>query len=319
MPSPSPSTTVQRPDLGETLMEYDLQASQAGFRGLELMPAKEVAEQSANIGRIPIEQLLNESDTKRQSGGGYAEDTFEFDEFFYATQEHGFAVPVDDRLQKQYRRFFDAEVVASRRARYKVLANQEKRVCTKLTTNATYTTAAAAVAWSTPATAAPVTDVLNRLLAVRAACGIVPNTVAMDWEAFMRLRECAQVLDRLKYAGIDDPKDVSENALATLFNVKKFVVLGAQRNTANPKAAASLSSMWDRTKVGVGVTAMGEDVIEPAVGRSFHWSEDGSNIGSTIEQYYSDEKRCWKYRARMDIDERVIYPECWQLITGVLA
>jgi hypothetical protein len=52
--SPSPSQAVGRPDLGATLVEFDVMANQAGFVGLQLMPVVEVAEPSANIGRIPI-------------------------------------------------------------------------------------------------------------------------------------------------------------------------------------------------------------------------------------------------------------------------
>lgn len=321
MPSPSPSTTIQRPDLGATLMQYDLQASMAGFRGLELMPVMEVAEQSANIGRIKLSQLLSEAETARQSGGGYNRDNFTFDEFFYATQEHGFEVPLDERLTRIYRRFFDAEVVATARARHKVLANQEKRICTKLCDSGSFTNEAAAAVWSNHSSATPIADVRKRLIAVRAACGLIPNVVAMDWEAYMHACECDEVLDRIANTNPNQPKLVNEQSLATVFNVEKVIVFGSQKNTANPKAAPSLSSHWTRTVVGVGVRSMGgdNDLINPSVGRSFHWSEDGSQIGATIEQYRSDEKRCDVIRARMDIDERVIYSECWQLTTGVLS
>lgn len=316
--SPSPSTAIGRPDLGATLEEFDLQANQAGFVGLKIFPVVEVAEQSANIGKIPIEQLLQEQETNRASGGGYREGNFTFSDFSYATEEHGWTERIDERNARIYRRFFDAEVVGARRARNFVLQNLEKRIVAAATNVASFVDVAATVAWSTPATAVPITDVLNRMIAVRAASGMTPNTVVMDWEAFMRARETAQVIDRLKYSGHTDPKNVTENALAQVFNVKRVIVSGGIRNTA-PEGGLTLTAQWPRATVAVGYVAESDDVAEPGVGRVFHWSADGSNIGTILESYYVEDVRATKIRARMETDELVVYNEAWELITGVLA
>lgn len=318
MSSPTPSTAIGRPDLGATLEEFDLEASRNGFVGLKLFPVVEVAEQSANIGKIPIEQLLQESETNRASGGGYSRGTYTFTDFSYATEEHGREEPVDDRLSRIYRRYFDAEVIATKRARDAVLRNLERRITTALTTNASFTTGAASVVWSTAATATPVTDILTRMKAVRTASGMVPNTVVMDWEAFLACIETAQVIDRLKYAGYDDPKNIGPNALAQVFKVEQVLIAGGIRNTANEAKTFSGASIWDKTKVGVGYVARTNDVAEPCVGRTFHWSADGSDIGAVIETYRDETKRCDIVRARMDTDELTCYSECWQLLTGAL-
>jgi hypothetical protein len=315
--SPSPSTAVGRPDLAATLTEFDIQANQAGFVGLQLFPVVEVAEQSANIGKIPIEQLLQDQETTRASGGGYREGNFTFTDFSYATEEHGWTERIDERNARIYRRFFDAEVVAARRARNFVLQNFEKRVVTAATATGTFTNAAATAVWSNVATGVPITDVLTRTIAVRNASGMTPNVVVMDWEAFMRCRETNQVIDRLKYAGIDDPKMVTANALAQLFNVRRVIISGGLKNTA-AEGGLTLAAQWTKTVVAVGYVAETDDVAEPCVGRTMHWSEDGSNIGTILESYWHEDTRATKIRARMETDELVMYPECWQLITGVL-
>jgi len=315
--SPSPSQAVGRPDLGATLVEFDVQANQAGFVGLKLAPVIEVAEQSANIGRIPIEQLLQIQDTARASGGGYRRGNFKFDDFSYATREHGWEEPVDDRNSRIYRRYFDAEVVAARRARNFVVQNHEIRTVSALTNTGTFTNVARSVAWTTPATAVPVTDVLNRIKAVRLASGMTPNTVVMDYEAMLAAVETAQVIDRLKYAGYDDPKDIGPNALAQLFKVKQVIISGGLKNGA-AEGGLSLSACWPKDVIGVGYIAETDDVAEPCASRTFHWSADGSSIGAILESYRDETKRCDVIRARMETDEKVMYPECWQLITGAL-
>jgi len=322
MSSPSPSTALQRPDLGATMEQIDLDASRSGFVGLRLMPVAEVAQQSANIGKIPVAELLRDADTRRASTGGYSRSDFQFGEYFYATDDHGHEVPIDDRLKKIYRRYFDAEVVATKRARDVVLRGHEKRVCTKLVATGSFTNAAAGTIWSTHASADPVADILTRKLAVRAACGIVPNVVAMDWEAFQHARECESILDRLKYAGFQNPEasKITAAVLAQVFDVDEVIVAGGQRNSAarNETQSLTMTSLWTKTVVGVGVRAMSMDLQEPSVGRTFHWSEDGSDIGTTIETYRDETTRGDIVRARFDVDERVHYSECWQLITGVL-
>lgn len=316
--SPSPSQAVSRPDLGATMEEFDLMANQSGFVGLQIFPVVEVAEQSANIGRIPIEQLLQTQDTSRASGGTYREGNFTFDDFSYNTSDHGWVERVDERNKRIYRRYFDAEVVAAKRARNIVLQNHEIRVVTAATNIATYTNAPAAVAWTSPATATPVTDVLTRLKAVRAASGMTPNTVVMDFDAFLAAIETAQVIDRLKYAGYDDPKDVGEEALAKIFKVRRVIVSGGQKNTA-AEGGLNLNPCWPKATVAVGYVATSNDVAEPSVGRTFHWAEDGSNIGTILESYWDEDSRSNKIRARMETGEKVMYQECWQLITGAVA
>ena len=313
--SPSPSAAVGRPDLGATLVEFDVQANQAGFVGLKILTVIEVAEQSANIGRIPIEQLLQIQETARASGGGYRRGNFKFDDFSYATKEHGWEEPVDDRNQRIYRRYFDAEVIAAKRARNFVVQNHEIRSVALLTNTGAFANAAAAAAWSVKATADPVADVLNRVKAIRLASGMTPNTVVMDYETFINACETASVIDRLKYAGVDDPKNIGQEELAKLFKVRRVLVSGGLKNTA-AEGGLTLSACWPKTSVGVGFVADDQDVATPCVGRTFHWSADDSTIGALLESYRDETKRCDVIRARMETDEKVIYPECWQIITG---
>jgi hypothetical protein len=315
--SPSPSQAVGRPDLGATLVEFDVQANQAGFIGLQLFPVIEVAEQSANIGRIPIEQLLQTQDTSRASGGGYRRGNFSFDDFSYATKEHGWEEPIDQRNKRIYRRYFDAEVVAAKRARNFVVQNHELRCVALATNTATFVDAAATAVWSSKSTATPVTDVLTRIKSVRSNSGLVANTVAMDYDAYLAALETDEVIDRLKYNGLTDVKQVSLNDLAKLFKVQRVLVSGAVKNTA-AEGGLTLAASWTKTIVGVGHVAMDSDVATPGLGRTFHWSEDGSEIGAVLETYYEEPIRSDVVRARMETDEKVMYPEAWELITGAL-
>ena len=61
MPNPSEALATQRPDLAQSLEEFDLEADRAGFIGLDILPVFEVDVQAGNFGIIPLEQLLQEN------------------------------------------------------------------------------------------------------------------------------------------------------------------------------------------------------------------------------------------------------------------
>jgi hypothetical protein len=63
--------------------------------------------------------------------------------------------------------------------------------------------------------------------------------------------------------------------------------------------------------------ATDQDIRTPCVARTFHWSEDGSQIGGTVETYYDDPRRSNIVRVRHQVDELVLYPETGHLISNV--
>ena len=71
MPSPTSALSTQRPDLAASLEGFDLMMDAEGFIGHRVMPRTPVARQSGNFGKIPIEQLLQNRETKRAPGSGY--------------------------------------------------------------------------------------------------------------------------------------------------------------------------------------------------------------------------------------------------------
>jgi hypothetical protein len=56
---------------------------------------------------------------------------------------------------------------------------------------------------------------------------------------------------------------------------------------------------------------------EPCIGRTFHWSEDGSQVGGAVEEYYSDEVRADIIRVRHDTDEVIMYPQAGHLLSNI--
>lgn len=318
--SPAPTSAISnlRPDLKDALTEFDLQRNEMSMIGLDVLPPIDVALQSGTFPKIQIASLLRAVATARNSNGTYAQSDFEFTTDSYTTSEHGLEVPVDERNKRLYQHMIDSELIAARLSRHGLLLNQERRVAAAIFNTSTWTPTNAATAWATVGSAVPLTDVEARVQALYDA-GIIANTLIMSWKTFRNLRNTSQIIDRITANGAGRPakaEDVTIEMLKSVFALPKILVGGAQYNSANEGQAAAISSVWSDGLVAVARTAdgAGSTLEDPSVGRTFHWSADGSQIGGTFESYYSNEKRGDVVRNRMETQEKVVYSTALQLI-----
>ena len=318
----SPSELV-RADLALEMDELNLMANERGLIGLEVFPACEVQLNPAQFAKIPIEVLLAPADDTRTSAGGYNRSLGKFEMDNYQTQEHGLEEVVDDREAKIYGRYFDAEQKAANRKRHALLLNLERRIATAALAASTNTPAAASVLWSTAASAVPINDVDTARLLVRSTCGMIPNCVAMTFEAFLNVRRCAQIVDRVKYFGVsasvDDPYKIGPRALAAAFGVEEVLIAGAVYNTANEPQTAALASCWDRTKALVFYRDKSTDLREVTFGRTIHYTADGSNLSGGVEAYRDESVRANVVRVRMEYVPKLMREAAAAVITTVIA
>jgi hypothetical protein len=321
MPTPSSSLSTLRPDLAE-FYEFDLEMEKNGFISTKVLAVAETALQSDNPGKIPLEELLKPADTKRTSQGNYNRLTTRFETFAYATEENGIEHPVDERDERRYQHIIQAERVAADVAFATVMRNQEQRVADAVfnaTTFASYTTGITNE-WDDAANAVPVTDVEAAVQAVYDQSGLWANALVINRKVFRNLRNCESVIDRINSAGAGNPSkpaDVTTSMLAAVFDLPYILVAGASKNGAKEGQAASVSQIWSDEYAMVCRIATSENMREPCIGRTFHWGEDGSTIGGTFEEYYSEEARAKIIRVRHDTDEVIMYAQAGHLLSNV--
>ena len=321
MPRPDSATTIQRPDLGAIAYEYLQEASQRGFIGLEILPIFETPLQTSTYPIIKLESLIKLQETKRAPRADYNRSDYEFKDGYYACHEHGWEELVDDVEAAMYRRFFDAEVVATQRCIDTILRNQESRVASAVFSTANITnTAAAAIPWSTVATCVPRTNVLAAKAAMRAASGLTPNTMAISMKVFETLLLCKEIMDALKYTNPIEigGMEAQKRVLATYFGVDKFLVGNAIKDGAKKGQAASIADIWDDEYCGLfKVSDGGQDLKDPCLGRTFLWTED-SPENVVVEQYREEKKRSEVYRARHDVAEAFVFTGAGYLISNII-
>lgn len=322
MPAPTSSTTLQRPDLGAVAYEYMLEASERGFIGLSILPIFPVEKQSADYPKIPIEALIKIPETKRSPKGNYNRGDYEFETGTYACEEYGWEEPVDDGQAALYRRFFDAEEIATRRAVDIILRGQEARISAAVFNTGNITgTANVGTEWSTVATCTPRADVEANKLSMRAASGLLADTMVISYKVFRCLMRTAEILAAFRYTNPVElgGEEVQKALLAQYFGIGRVLVGGAIKDSAKKGQAVSIADLWDDEYCGLfKVSDGGQDLREPCLGRTFLWTADSpSNL--VTEQYREEQTRSWVYRVRQNVDEAFIFTGAGWLIGNIYA
>lgn len=317
MPAPSSSLATLRPDLA-SFLEYDLESDANGYVATQVLPVVNVAKASGNYGRIPIEQLLQDAEVGRNPRANYSRGNFEFDDASYTTREYGKEEVIDDNEAAMYSDYFNAEQIATLRAFSSVLRAAEQRVANAIFNTTTWSGAALytdASTWTAAGT--PLTDVEGAVQKVYDNSGLWPNAMIINRKTFRLLRNNTQVIDRIASSGAGNrnlASDVTVQMLAQAFDLDYIIVAGASRNTAKEGAAATPSQIWSSSFAMVCKIATGQDMREPCIGRTFHWSEDGSSIGGTVESYRDETVRGQVVRVRHQVAEVILYPEAGHLL-----
>ena len=340
-----PSTVITRIDLSSTFYEFDAKMQRKQFIGPRVLRPRMVGIQAADVGKIPIAQMLQKHDTNRATGSGYNRGDWKFDKFSYSCNEKGWEEPLDDRNIKIFQDIFDAETISAGRAEDIVMRDYEFDVATAVfntttfaSTSAPYTAgtggqcAAGAMGalsagnakWTAKSTCTPIDDVEYARRMVRLNGGLEPNAVILSRNSFWNAANSDQVVQRLKYSGHDDPKNITENMMAEVWQVPYVLVAGGIYNQANEGQALNAAFIWGDANVMVARVATTDDPREPCIGRTFMWAGDGPGAPGTgeeiavlVEEYREESRRGSVIRARNDRDLVLMYPQAGSLITGV--
>ena len=325
-PSPTSALGTLRPDLGGSLMQIDLDMDQQGLIANRVAPVIESERQAGTFGKMTVEQLLQTYDTTRTSSGDYNRITQNLGDANFATKEQGIEAPVDARNAAIYGAFFDAELLAAKRARDVVLRNREIRTAALLFNASTWTgaslTTAVGTEWSTASSATPITNVEAAIRKVWEGTGLWPNALIINRLVFRNLRNCAQIIERIAASGAGapvKPADITEQMIAQCFDLNYVIVAGSAKNSANAGQTRSIAQIWSSEYAMVARVAETDNIEEPCVARTIHWGGDGSQIGTAAETYEDPRSRSTIVRARHETQELVLYPEAAHLLSNITA
>lgn len=324
MTSPSTVLATLRPDLG-SLMEFDLERNRAGFIAYRVLPIIQVQLSASDFGRIPTEQLGKLNDVERNSRGGYNRINFTFTKDSYATKEYGLEGPIDKRNAKLYQNYLDAEMATAKLVLNNVLTKAEQRVAQAVFNTTTWTgaslTTGVSIPWSNKASSTPIDDVRAASQKVRDNCGRYANSLVINRKVFRNLQDNEQIIERITASGAGAPaksSDITAAMLAQVFDLEQVIVADSAYDVEAEGQTTVFGDIWDDEFAMVCIVASPSDGIErPCIGRTFHWDEDGSTPGGTVETYYEAAVRGDVVRVRHETHEKIIYPETGHLLSNI--
>jgi hypothetical protein len=322
MPAPKQALNGFRPDLG-MLLQFDMEMNRNGFIANQVAPVADVAEQSGTMGVIELKQFLKNPETGRDSRGNYNRTNYDFKDFTYATAENGIELPIDHRRAKIYRNWFDFEEMSARIALDTVLRGYEYRVANLLYNATTFASNKTDITeeWNDWTNAVPLDDVIKAKRSMWEATGLYPNSLIINRRQFDSLRRNAQIVEKIASSGAGEsvkPGKITQQMLADCFDLDQIVVADAARDSANEGQDVSIAPMWSDEYAMLARLARTDNPEEPCLSRTVHWSEDGSQIGGTIETYYEDASRGDIVRVRHETEEKIIYTALGHLFTNVI-
>lgn len=304
MPRSTASSAIYRPDLGISVLEY-AEGPTMGLIGTIVMPVFPVNKQSSSYPVVPKEALLKLPETARSPRSNYNRGDWEWERGIFSTVEHGWEEPVDDTE----RELLDleapgaADLVAALRGSNIIKKGQEKRIADTIFNASNFTAHAVTDEWDDVANATPIDDVKTGKLSFRSACGMLPDALIIAYSTFENLKNCEQIVNRLKYTfpGIDLNRMTSAQ-LAAVFDVPQVLIGGAVYDSAKKGASASISDIWSNEYAALVKIAKRGQFAEPGVGFTFLWTEDSAE-NPVVEQYREESRRSDVFRVRHNTDE----------------
>jgi len=318
----SNTAAVFRADLTNSLVE---QASEweSGLIGTRALPVVNV---EAKAGLYPVfnlaaGNLLRNEVKNRAPYATFPRGTRSYEQGTYATGEYGFEEAIDDVIQADMARYFNAEQLAAKLAMRKVALAHEIRAAAVInsTTNwGTATNSSVAYTIANIATFDIGLDVEESLERMRAKGENANNaTVIMSSAVFFRARASTKLQNRLRGIGIssDTILSVTEQAVAEALGVKEVLVGKNYYDASLEGKSFSSSAIWGNTWVWVGNVTAGGNVVNMFGGGgafTLNWGQYGPPL--SVETYRDEPIKSNIVRSAQHVAEKVVNSNAGTLI-----
>lgn len=113
-----------------------------------------------------------------------------------------------------------------------------------------------------------------------------PNRLGLGRAAFTALKNCGDLLERVKYSGSSaNPATVNERVLAELLGVEKILVFGSTYNAAEIGEPDDMRYICDPNCALLAYATDSPAIDEPSAGYSFTWDMLGDGNYMPVMQY----------------------------------
>ena len=263
-------------------------------------------------------QLLKNDVKNRAPYSAFARGTRAFNYESYNALEYGYEEAVDDTVTADISRFFDAEVIAAKLARRKLLLAHELRVSAAVFNTSNFTSTNSGTAYTTANLATfdvgqDVQEAIDRLLANGESSTNL--RVVIPYPVWTRIRASTKFQNRLRGVGLstDTILNASTEAAAQVFGVQEVLIGRASYDSAPEGITFSSSNVWANTYIWVGsVTESSSGYFGGGAGFTLNWSEYGPAVG--VFTYRDETIKSNIVRGSHYVAEKIVNANAGQLI-----
>ena len=322
MSQPSTATFNTREDLSLTIREFNHEMNERGYVGHRLMPPLARDEKNGKVPRIPLEQELQDFDTKRNPDGTFKRSRMEWEDDNYDTQSHGLEATLDDEVVARYDDLVDCEQGEGDRIERALLRSFEREIVGYWTNVANYDVSrrhTVTNAWG-GGSATPYEDVDNVREAMFLELGAEPNAMFLNRADFRLAINEAQILARITGQTFQDARpgvlNRNEQNLALALDIPEVIVANALRNVGQSR---NLQRIWPSGVVVIAKVSDSDDIgTEVALGRSMVWSPfgaiEGDRVGLISESYDEPQRAGSVLRKRGNWKQKVWHVEAARIL-----
>ena len=186
--------------------------------------------------------------SKRAAGAEANEVEWNIGSDTYQCEEYALKDIVPDRVRDNADNPLDMDVDTTENLTELIQLGREKRVADIAFASGTYGTQTSALSgtnqWDDYAGSDPIGDVRDAKAVVHAASGKMPNVMVIGYQAYLKLLDHPDILERIKYTqkGI-----ITADLLAQVFEVDKLLVGKALYDSTQEGVAESLGYVWGKS------------------------------------------------------------------------
>lgn len=310
--------------LDQPLNNVSIRYQNFDFYAEKFYPPVPVKFQTGRVPRYWFEQFRPYEDIRQAGGESFEIAPWSLDMPAYFCVDHSLKDKIDDEMRANNALGGDLEVNTVENLTQAILLNLERFANTKMMAAASpvySTTLSGTSQWSDFTNSDPVTAVENARVQIVQNVAVSPNTFAVSFPVYVKLRQHPLIIDRFKYTDLPAGYP-STQQLASVFGVENFWVLQSLYDTANegnslapggattPKSVTtSLNFIWGKNAVLLYCPA-GPEKLQVALGYTFRWLFGAPELGGTLVKRYRKEEKS------SDIIEVHRYHDIQNLVAG---
>jgi hypothetical protein len=132
--------------------------------------------------------------------------------------------------------------------------------------------------WSDYTNSDPIEDIEGGKEKILSTTGFEPNTLVLGYQAFRKLKNHPDLVDRIKYT---TSNVITEETMARLFGVDRVMVTKSVKATNNEGASEAYSFVHGKAAM-LCYSAPTPGLLQPSAGYTFGWTGVSGGIGATI-------------------------------------